>query len=65
MGLTDAQRKTLRRLSEGPGEYIDVVKAGGNGVTIVCLVAKGFVEEYKVFGTRFWKITEDGRKLLK
>lgn len=65
MKLTDAQRKTLRRLMEGDCEYYHIMKVGGNGVTIACLAAKGLIEEYKVFGTRFWKITNEGRRVTK
>ncbi len=67
--MTDAQWKALKRLdvtgTKGC-EYIDIVKSGANGKTLQVLtnIDPPLARMKKIYGTKFWYITEDGRKSI-
>ena len=67
MRFSDAQWKTLKRLNEAQTkgcEYIDIMRAGGNGHTLRWLVDRELIRLEKTFGTKFWYITDAGMTQL-
>jgi hypothetical protein len=63
VALSAAQWKTLKRLGEAGAkgcEYTHVLKVGGNGHTLRCLVDMGLARMEKTFGTKFWYVTDAG-----
>jgi hypothetical protein len=68
--MTYAQRKALKRLDEAGTkgcEYTDIVKVGANGKTLQVLtnIDPPLARMKKICGSKFWYITEDGRKSVR